>query len=173
MLNIVPWSKELLCLQCFSSELRLLIQRTALSNMFRCWTWGPWSKVLLCLQCFGAEVRPLIQSTALLAMLRCSTYVLDPKTHRVGRVQSFFSSRRNWDCPQPITRRRVCPPPLVPGGGAHSLPREGVGGSKFRRGDIHYGNLCIYVLCEKTYVWRYNAISLVQIHEKQLYWDQQ
>ncbi len=45
--------------------------------------------------------------------------------HRVGRVLSFFSSRRNWDCPN--THRRPVPPPplLVPGGGAHSLAREG------------------------------------------------
>ncbi len=29
--------------------------------------------------------------------------------------------------PQPLTRRRVCPPPLVPGGGAPLLAREGGG----------------------------------------------
>jgi hypothetical protein len=33
------------------------------------------------------------------------------------------------------------PPLLVPGGGAHSLAREGVGESQFRRGDIHCGTL--------------------------------
>ena len=49
--------------------------------------------------------------------------------------------------PQPLTRRRVCPPPLIPGGVAHSLAREGVGESQFRRGDIHCGNLYMYVLC--------------------------
>jgi hypothetical protein len=32
-------------------------------------------------------------------------------THRVGRVLSFFSSRQNWDSPQPLTRRRVWPHP--------------------------------------------------------------
>jgi hypothetical protein len=36
--------------------------------------------------------------------------------HRVGRVLSFFSSRRNWDSPQPPTRSLVCPLPLVSGG---------------------------------------------------------
>jgi hypothetical protein len=43
------------------------------------------------------------------------------RCHRVGRVLSFFSSRRNWN--SPLTRRRVCPPPLWywGGGGAHSL----------------------------------------------------
>ena len=39
-------------------------------------------------------------------------------------------------------------PPLVSGGGAHSLAREGVGESQFRRGDIHCGTLYIYVLCD-------------------------
>jgi hypothetical protein len=42
----------------------------------------------------------------------------------------------------------VCPPPLlVPGGGAHSLAREGVREYQFRRGDIHCGTLYMYVLC--------------------------
>ncbi len=48
--------------------------------------------------------------------------------------------------PQPLTHRRVCPPVL--GGGEHSLAREGVGKSQFRRGDIHCGTLYIYVLCD-------------------------
>jgi hypothetical protein len=57
----------------------------------------------------------------------------------------LFSSRRNLGLPQPLTRRRVCPPPtLVPGGGAHSLAREGVGNSQFRRG-TYTVVLCIYV----------------------------
>jgi hypothetical protein len=60
--------------------------------------------------------------------------------HRAGRVLSFFGSRLGLS--HPLTRRRVCPPPpLVPGGGAHSLAREGVGESQFRRGDIHCGTL--------------------------------
>jgi hypothetical protein len=46
----------------------------------------------------------------------------------------------------------VCPlPPPVLGEEAHSLAREGLGESKFRRGDIHCGTLYIcmyvYVLC--------------------------
>ncbi len=64
----------------------------------------------------------------------------------------FFSSRPNWDFPQPLTPRRVPPPPpLVQGGGAHSLAGEGVGWSQFRRGDRHCGTLGIYVLCEVLY----------------------
>jgi hypothetical protein len=51
--------------------------------------------------------------------------------------------------PKPLPRRRVCPPPPPPvlGGGAHSLAREGLGESQFRREDIHCGTLYIYVLC--------------------------
>ncbi len=39
--------------------------------------------------------------------------------------------------PQPLTRRRVCPPRFGSWGEAHSLARKGVGDSQFRRGDIH------------------------------------
>jgi hypothetical protein len=31
--------------------------------------------------------------------------------HRVGRVLSFFSSRRNWDSPNPSPARECVPPP--------------------------------------------------------------
>ncbi len=37
--------------------------------------------------------------------------------HRVGRVQSIFSSRRHWDYPPPRPRASVPPPPLVRGRG--------------------------------------------------------
>jgi hypothetical protein len=46
--------------------------------------------------------------------------------HRVGRVQSLFSSRRNWDSPTPSCRRWVCPP-LWSGGGTLACERR-VGG---------------------------------------------
>jgi hypothetical protein len=61
--------------------------------------------------------------------------------HRAGRVLSFFSSRRNWDCPNPSPAGEFARPPLVPGGGAQSLAKEGVGESQFRRGDIYCGTL--------------------------------
>ncbi len=51
--------------------------------------------------------------------------------YRVGRVLSFFFSRRNWDYPTP-----------------HSHAEEGVWESQFRREDIHCGTLYIYVLCD-------------------------
>ncbi len=48
----------------------------------------------------------------------------------------LFLQSLDLGLPQPLTRTRVCPPPLlVPGGRAHSLAREGVGESLFRRED--------------------------------------
>jgi hypothetical protein len=38
-----------------------------------------------------------------------------------------------------------CPPPTVLVGGAHSLAREGLGESQFRRGGIPCGTLYIYM----------------------------
>ncbi len=68
--------------------------------------------------------------------------------HRVGRVLSFFSSRRNRDCPNPSPAGECAPLPRFWGRGTvHSLAREGLGESQFRRGDIHCGTLYIYVLC--------------------------
>jgi hypothetical protein len=46
--------------------------------------------------------------------------------HRVGRVLSFFSRRQNWDSPNPSPAGE-CAPTLEPGGGEHSLTREGGG----------------------------------------------
>jgi hypothetical protein len=63
-------------------------------------------------------------------------------THRVGRVKIFFSSRRNWDSPTPHPQASVPPSPPVLGEGAHSLAREGLGESQFRRGEMHCGTLC-------------------------------
>ncbi len=54
---------------------------------------------------------------------------------------SLFASRRNWDSPNPSPAGECAPPPLVLGGGAHSLAREEVvyrGRVQFRRGDIQY-----------------------------------
>ncbi len=81
--------------------------------------------------------------------------------HRVGRVLSFFSSRWYWDSPNPSPAGECAPPPLVPGGVAHSLAREGVGESQFRRGDthVHCGTLYMYVHCAVIYhpICRYQA----------------
>jgi hypothetical protein len=60
----------------------------------------------------------------------------------------LFLQSSELGLPQPLTRRRVCPPPFGSGGGAHSLAREGVGESQFQRGDIPCGTLYMYVLCD-------------------------
>ncbi len=68
--------------------------------------------------------------------------------HRVGRVLSFFSSRRNWDSPNPSLAGEFAPPPPWFWGEGHTRwLREGLGESQFWRGDIHSGTLYIYVLC--------------------------
>jgi hypothetical protein len=68
--------------------------------------------------------------------------------HRVGRGLSFFSSRRNWDYPIPSPAGNCAPPPpLVPGGRAHSLAAKKAEESQFRRRDIYCGTLYIYAFC--------------------------
>jgi hypothetical protein len=70
-----------------------------------------------------------------------------------GHAQSrqsakLFLKSSELRLPQPLTRRRVplpLPPPPVLGGGAHSLAREGLGESQFRRGDVHCGTLYIHI----------------------------
>jgi hypothetical protein len=68
-------------------------------------------------------------------LLKAIRYFCFGCSQRVDRVLSFFSIRWNWDSPTPSpARRRMCAPPLVPGGGAHSLAGEGERWSQFRRG---------------------------------------
>ncbi len=67
--------------------------------------------------------------------------------HRVGRVLSFFSSRRNWDSPNPSPAGE-CATPFGSWGRGTLAGERGVGRVPFRRGDIHYGDtLYINVLC--------------------------
>jgi hypothetical protein len=68
-------------------------------------------------------------------------------------VLRFFSSRRNWDSPNPSPQASVPPPPVL-GGGAHSLAREGLGESQFRRGDIHCGTFYIRTLWPRLFFCR-------------------
>ncbi len=52
----------------------------------------------------------------------------------------LFLQSSELGLPQPLSRRRLCPP-FDSAGEAHSLAREGAGKSQFRRGDIHCGTL--------------------------------
>jgi hypothetical protein len=66
--------------------------------------------------------------------------------HRVGRVISFFSCPRNWDSPTPSPAGECASPPLWFRGEGHTRLRPwGLGESQFRRGDIHFVTLYIYV----------------------------
>jgi hypothetical protein len=56
-------------------------------------------------------------------------------------VLSFFSSRWNWDSPN-YSPAREC----APGGGAHSLAREGMGEFQFRRGDTLWYSIFVCTL---------------------------
>ncbi len=49
-------------------------------------------------------------------------------SHRLDRVLGFFSSRQNWDTPHPPHPQASVSLPLVPGGRAHSITRDGGGG---------------------------------------------
>jgi hypothetical protein len=53
-------------------------------------------------------------------------YCMVDLSNRVGRVLSFFSSRRNWDSPTPNPAGES-PPPLVRGGGHTRLRERGEG----------------------------------------------
>ncbi len=75
--------------------------------------------------------------------------------------------------PNPLTLRRVCPPPtLVSGIGAHSLAGEVVGGSQFGRGDRHCGTLGIYALCgrEASNPNHFMSVKLSRIPVDHLLW---
>jgi hypothetical protein len=80
---------------------------------------------------------------------------IDCINHRVGRVQSFFSSRRNWDSPNPspLTRRRVCPPSWFPGEG-HAGERGGGRVPIPTRGPTLWYSLYIYVLSGIHHLYR-------------------
>jgi hypothetical protein len=76
--------------------------------------------------------------------------------HWVGRVLRFFSSRRNWDSPNPSPAGECDPLPVL-GGGARSLAREGLGESQFLRGYIHCGTL---------YTYTYTYFMVERLHGK-------
>ncbi len=92
-------------------------------------------------------------------------YILNPLWLSPQSRQSakLFSSLRNWDSRNPSPAGECTPSSLGPGGGAHSLAREGLGESQFRRGDIHCGTLYIYVLCDcnTPKVWANQLIGAI------------
>jgi hypothetical protein len=67
---------------------------------------------------------------------------IDSTIHRVGRVISFFFSRRNWDSPTPTAAGECSPLPLV--GGGHTRLRERGWGSPISDEGTYTVVLCIY-----------------------------
>jgi len=81
--------------------------------------------------------------------------------HRVGRVLNFFSfsSRRNWDSPNPSPAGECTPPPWSIGGRAHSLARKGVG-----RVPIPTRERTLwYSLCAVHTRWKVNVYILISL----------
>ncbi len=60
---------------------------------------------------------------------------------------TVYAPRRNWDSPQPPTRRLVCPLPSVSGGRGTLAGEKGVGRVPIPTRGIHCGTLYMYVLC--------------------------
>jgi hypothetical protein len=74
---------------------------------------------------------------------------LNPQSRQSAKL---FLQSSELGLPQPPHPQASVPPPPHPrfwggGGAAHSLAREGLRESQFRRGDIHCGTLYMYVLC--------------------------
>ncbi len=82
----------------------------------------------------------------------------------------LFSSRRNWDSPNPSPAGE-CAPPLCfrgKGGGGQRNTRwreRGVGRVQFRRGDIHCGTLNNFVV-QIMYRYRYLPVTWHRVRRK-------
>ncbi len=78
---------------------------------------------------------------------RCANILAHRWFHKQSRQSAgLFSSRRNWDFPNPSLAGENALP-LVSGWVAHSVAREGVWESQFWRGDINCGYSINIVLC--------------------------
>jgi hypothetical protein len=95
----------------------------------------------------GPSSQPRSFSTSRPTSPSASVRGVNGLVHRVGIVQAF-SPVVGIGTHQPLTRRRVCPPPPFWFRGRGTLARgKVVWESQYRRGDIHCGTLYIFVLC--------------------------
>ncbi len=78
---------------------------------------------------------------------------------RVGRVLSFFSIRRNWVSPNHSPAGECDPPPLVPGGRAHSLARGGGRVTIPARGHTLWYSIYKCTLWGQSYSDSYRTVS--------------
>jgi hypothetical protein len=88
----------------------------------------------------------------LYCILRVTKYVHIKST-------TVYAPRRNWDSPQPSTRRLVCPLPPVSGGRGTLAGEKGVGRVPIPTKGIHCGTLYMYVLCAEGYQGLYILYS--------------
>ena len=72
--------------------------------------------------------------------VHCTKYVHIKST-------TVYAPRRNWDFPQPPTRRLVCPLPPVSGGRGTLAGEKRVGRVPIPTRGVHCGTLYMYVLC--------------------------
>jgi hypothetical protein len=96
--------------------------------------------------------------------------MIHPHSAQSRQSAELFLQSSELGLPHPLTRRRVCSPlfwcappfGFGSGGGAHSLPGEGVGASQFQRGDRHCGYLDIRVyvctLCHSDIIYCTNSV---------------
>jgi hypothetical protein len=79
-------------------------------------------------------------------ILLSGRFVLSTKYIHI-KSTTVYAPRRNWDSPQPPTRRLVCPLPPVSGGRGTLAGEKGVGRVRIPTKGIHCGTLYMYVLC--------------------------
>jgi hypothetical protein len=84
--------------------------------------------------------------------------------HRVDRVLSFFSSRRNWDSPIPPQPQASVPPPLPPGfgGGSHSLVGERGSPNSDEGKHTVVLHLCLYFVVLKKRYFNFSTLYTVR-----------
>ncbi len=78
--------------------------------------------------------------------VRVQTLVFNTKYVHI-KSTTVYAPRRNWDYPQPPTRRLVCPLPPVSGGRGTLAGGKGVWRVPIPTRGIHCGTLYMYVLC--------------------------
>ncbi len=87
-----------------------------------------------------------LEFLAVNAKLPPMAYVYPTKYVHI-KSTTVYAPRRNWDFPQPPTRRLVCPLPPVSGGRGTLAGEKGVGRVPIPTRGVHCGTLYMYVLC--------------------------
>jgi hypothetical protein len=112
----------------------------------------------------------LLSSNNVLSLIRIEHFFskLFAKGTKYVHIKSstVYAPRRNWDSPQPPTRRLVCSLPPVSGGRGTLAGEKGVGRVPIPTRGIHCGTLYMYVLCGKGYQKKHNcALNVKKVHK--------